>query len=155
EKVLPTVRMIPGENHRERVLTAEEEALYFRAASSPAMERHADPQLLRDVDRILLECALRPEECFRLKPENVTDGKVEIPSGKTDNSRRRIPMTPNVQAIVEMRLSKAAGGPWLFPAPTKSGHIEPSSLKKQHARAIAEATRILREETGDPKRVFQ
>jgi integrase len=43
-----------------------------------------------------------------------------------------------------MRLSKA-NGRWVFPAPTKSGHIEPSSLKKQHAKAISEATRILRE----------
>ena len=34
-----------------------------------------------------------------------------------------------------------------LPCPTKSGHIEPSSLKKQHLKAIAEATRILREET--------
>jgi integrase len=63
-------------------------------------------------------------------------------------------MTPNVQAILEMRLSKAAGGEWVFPAPTMSGHIEPSSLNKQHAKAVREATRILREETQDPKRAF-
>ena len=46
-----------------------------------------------------------------------------------------------------MRLAKANGSSWMFPALTKSGHIEPSSLKKQHVKAIAEATRILREET--------
>ncbi len=45
-----------------------------------------------------------------------------------------------------MRLSRADGSPWILPAQTKSGHIEPSSLKKQHVKAIAEATRILREE---------
>jgi integrase len=154
QKALPTVRMVPGEKHRERVLTAEEENLYFRAAGSEAMEQHADPRLLADVARILLDCGLRPEECFRLKPENVAEGKLEIHFGKTDNARRRIPMTPNVQAILEMRLTKAGGGAWLFPAPTRSGHIEPSSLKKQHAKAISEATRLLREESGDPKRVF-
>jgi integrase len=155
EKALPTVRMVPGEKHRERVLTAEEEDLYFRAAGSDAMEQHADPRLLADVARILLDCALRPEECFRLKPENVAEGKLDIHFGKTDNARRRIPMTPNVQAILEMRLTKAAGGgAWVFPAPTRSGHIEPSSLKKQHAKAVAKATSILREETGDPKPTF-
>ena len=63
-------------------------------------------------------------------------------------------MTSNVQAIVEMRLSTAAGSEWVFPASTRSGHIEPSSLKKQHAKAVSEATRILREESGDPKRTF-
>jgi len=153
EKALPTVKMLPGENHRERVLTPEEETLYFRAASSEAMEQHVDPRLLADVARILLDCGLRPEECFRLRRESVM-GKLEIHFGKTGNARRRIPMTPNVQAILDMRLSRAPGCSWVFPAPTKSGHIEPSSLKKQHAKAISEATRILREEGGDPKRTF-
>ena len=89
---------------------------------------------------------MRPEECFRLRGENVADGKLEIHFGKTENARRRIPRTPRVKATLEMRLAKATGGAWVFPAPTKGGHIEPSSLKKQHQKAIAEATRILREE---------
>lgn len=118
------------------------------------MEQHADPRLLADVARILLDCALRPEECFRLKPANAVEGKREIHFGKTGNARRRIPMTPNVQAILDMRRTKASGGAWVFPAPTRSGHIEPSSLKKQHAKAVSEATRILRLESGDPKRRF-
>ena len=75
DKALTKVKMIPGENHRERVLTSEEESLYFRAANSRAMEEHTDPHLLADVARILLDCGLRPEECFRLRPENVVDGK--------------------------------------------------------------------------------
>jgi len=144
EKALPTVRMVPGENHRERVLTTEEETLYFAAAKSEAMNQHTDASLLSDVASILLDCGLRPEECFRLRPENVRDGKIEIQYGKTDNARRRIPMTPRVQAILDMRLSKTAGAAWVFPAPTMSGHMEPSSLKKQHAKAIQEATALLR-----------
>jgi integrase len=143
ERALPSVKMIPGENHRERVLTAVEEALYFRGASTEPMERYADPALLRDVATILLDCGLRPEECFRLRAENVSDGKLEIHFGKTENARRRIPMKARVKAILEMRLAKTNNNAWVFPAPTSSGHIEPSSLKKQHAKAIAEATRIL------------
>ena len=85
----------------------------------------------------------------------MTDGSIEIHFGKTSNARRRIPMTPTVHAIIDMRLSKATGKEWVFPAPTKSGHMEPSTLKKQHARAITESTRILREESGDPKRSFE
>jgi len=145
EKALPTVKMLPGERHRERVLTVREEDQYFAAARSGKMEAHSDPRLLHDVASILLDCGLRPEECFRLRPENVRDGRIEIQYGKTDNARRRIPMTPRVAAILDMRLSKSAGGEWVFPAATKSGHIEPSSLKKQHLNAIAEATRMLRE----------
>jgi integrase len=110
------------------------------------MEAYADAALLRDVATILLDCGLRPEECFRLRHENVLDSKLEIHYGKTDNARRRVPMMPRVKATLDMRLSKASGGSWIFPAQTKSGHIEPSSLKKQHLKAIAESTRILREE---------
>lgn len=111
ENTLPKVRTVPGENHRERVLTDEEEDRYFQAAGSLVMKRHTDPRLLADVSRILLDCGLRPEECFRLKPENITEGVLDIHFGKTDSARRRIPITPNVQAILEMRLTKAASAP--------------------------------------------
>jgi integrase len=154
-KALPKVRMVPGENHRERVLTAEEERVYFSAARSEAMNQHRDAALLGDVATILLDSALRPEECFRLRPENVRDGNIEIQYGKTDNARRRIPMTARAQAILDMRLVKADGSKWVFPAPTKSGHIEPSSLKKQHAKAIQQATAMLRRETGREDSRFQ
>jgi integrase len=147
ERALPTVRMVPGEKHRERVLTREEESLYFAGAKSEAMNQQVDPSLLSDVASILLDCGLRPEECFWLRPENLRGGTAEIPYGKTDNARRRIPMTPRVKAILEMRISKAVGDEWVFPASTKSGHIEPSSLKKQHAKAIREATAIQRKQT--------
>ena len=75
-------------------------------------------------------------------PGNVRDGKIEVHYGKTDNARRRIPMTPRVQPILDMRLSKAAGVEWVFPSPTISGHMEPSSLKKQRAKAIQQATAL-------------
>ena len=45
-------------------------------------------------------------------------------------------MTGRVQALVDMWLSSTDPDGWLFPAGTKSGHIEPSSLAKQHAKAL-------------------
>ena len=69
-------------------------------------------------------------------------------------ARRRIPMTQRVQAILEMRLSSAAGSEWVFPAATRSGHIEPSTVTKQHAKAIGQATAILRKQTGRKKMYF-
>ncbi len=124
EKVLPRVRMLSGERHRERVLTSEEEKRYLEAA---------DP-LLRDVATILLDCGLRPEECSRLKWENIKDDSIEIQYGKTDNARRRIPMSQRVGAIINMRKS-GSKSEWVFPAATRSGHIEPASVKRQHAKA--------------------
>ncbi|HUQ93749.1 MAG TPA: tyrosine-type recombinase/integrase [Bryobacteraceae bacterium] len=124
EKALPRVRMLPGEQHRERVLTAEEEARYLSAAEP----------LLHDVAIILIDCGLRPEECFRLAWDQVRDGVIEIQYGKTDNARRRIPLSQRASAVVAMRRSICGTG-FVFPAPTKSGHAEPSSVKKQHLKA--------------------
>ena len=123
EKVLPKVRMIPGEKHRDRVVSRDEELRYLLAA----------PPLLRDVATILLDCGLRPEECFRLRLENIRDGAIHISYGKTRAARRRIPMTSRVNAIME---SRAALNGWIFHAPTRSGHIESSSVKKQQARVF-------------------
>jgi hypothetical protein len=82
ERALPKVKMLAGEQHREYVLTAAEEELYFKGASTEAMEGYADSALLRDVATILLDCGPRPEACFRLRRENLVDSKLEIHSGK-------------------------------------------------------------------------
>ena len=85
--------MLKGENQRDRVLTPEEEKRYLRQAAP----------LLRDVAIVLIDCALRPEECFRLKPVYVQHGNLEIPWGKTENAVRKIPMTPRVDGIISAR----------------------------------------------------
>ncbi len=155
--VLPRVRMLPGENRRERVLTSVEEQLYLAAATDlghalneayrraiegiRAVKRGQQPQkpdayLLRDAATILIDCGLRPEECFRLKwLDNVRDSAIEIHAGKGRGSRRRIPGSPRVLSILEMRRS-CTTSEWVFPAPTRSGHVEASTLKKQHAAAV-------------------
>ena len=48
-------------------------------------------------------------------------------------------MTLRVRAILESRWEDASkpGEGWIWPAPTKSGHVEPSSLKKQHRKALS------------------
>jgi integrase len=152
---LETVEMIPGEHRRDRILSPSEDAIYLAAARSSKMQKHADPELLADVYAILIDCGLRPEECFRLGPANLVDDCIEIPYGKTETARRRIPMTARVRAVIEMRLEKGRGSRWVFPASTKSGHIEKSSLRKQHATAFKEATRLLREQSGNKSVTFE
>jgi len=61
-----------------------------------------------------------------------------VTHGKTAAARRVLPMTARVRSLLETRW-EAAGRPlegWVWVAPTLSGHIEASSLKKQHAKAI-------------------
>lgn len=158
EKVLPRVKLRAGENRRERVLTPEEEVAYLEAATAIGAEIEQDYQdalkgiravkrgqqprthdafVLRDVTSILIDCALRPEECFRLRwADNIRDGAIEIHAGKGKGSRRRVPASPRVLAYLDMRKATGQQDGWVFPAPTKSGHMGPSTIKKQHARAL-------------------
>jgi integrase len=94
-----------------------------------------DPFILRDIATVLVDCGLRPEECSRLRWEHVRDGAVHIPFGKTESARRTIPLTQRAAALIEMRRAAARSSEWVFPAETQSGHIEKSSLKKQHSNA--------------------
>jgi integrase len=132
----PKIRLLAGENHRERVITPTEEARYLAAAN----------HLLAEVATVLVDSGLRPEECYRLLWESITwangrHGTFLVTHGKTKAARRVLPMTPRVRALLEARW-KAAGKPlegFVWPAPTKSGHMEPSALKKQHAKALKDS----------------
>jgi integrase len=156
EKRLPRVEMLGGERHRDRVLSPDEEDRYLAGAATVGVQiqdayfralggirarlrgkqpiEPQDPFLLRDVATILIDCALRPEESFRLRWEYVRDGALNIPFGKTENARRTIPLSDRAARLMEARKLTATSD-WVFPAPTKSGHIEKSTLKKPHAKA--------------------
>jgi integrase len=129
----PKIRMLSGEQHREFVLTPEEEVRYLAVATEP----------LASVATLLADTGMRPEECYRLRWEYVTwvngrFGSLLVTHGKTAAARRVLPMTPRVRRLLETRW-EAVGQPvdgWVWPAPTKSGHMEPFSLKKQHAKAL-------------------
>jgi integrase len=130
----PKIKKLPGERHREHVVSFEEEAKYLAAASEP----------LASVAAVLADTGMRPEECFRLRWEAITwfngrHGTLLVTHGKTAAARRVLPMTPRVGNILETRWT-SAGKPvegWIWPAPTFSGHLESSSLKKQHLKAVA------------------
>ncbi|HEV2116728.1 MAG TPA: tyrosine-type recombinase/integrase [Terriglobales bacterium] len=127
------VRLLPGERHREFVLSSDEEARYLAAAPEP----------LASIAAVLADTGMRPDECFRLRWEFVTwvngrHGILLVTYGKTAAARRVLPMTLRVRAILEARW-EAAGGPlegWVWPSATTSGHMESSSLKRQHGRAL-------------------
>jgi len=121
----------------------------------------AAPEPLASVAAVLIDTGLRPEECFRLRWETVTwsngrHGTFLVTHGKTAAARRVLPMTPRVRTILESRWEEA-GGPvegWVWPAPTRSGHLESSSLKKQHARAFREAATESKKNNLKPVRQF-
>jgi integrase len=138
----PAISLLPGERHRERVVTLDEEAKYLDAAPEP----------LKSIATVLADTGLRPDECYRLRWENITwangtNGTLLVTHGKTETARRVLYLTPRVRFILETRW-EFAGKPtegWVWPAPTRCGHVNHASLKKQHTRAFktanAEATK--------------
>ena len=134
----PKLRVLSGERRRERVVTADEEAKYLAVAAEP----------LGSIASVLADTGMRPEECFRMRWECVTwlngrNGALLVTHGKTASARRTLPMTPRVRGILENRWI-AAGKPeegWVWPARTRSNHVEPNSIYGQHLKAL-EASKV-------------
>jgi integrase len=132
-EVAPSIKMLPGERHREHVVKVEEEGRYLAAAPEP----------LGSVVSILIDTGMRPDECYRLRWESVTwsngrNGTVLVTHGKTAAARRVLPLTVRARNILQARW-EAAGTPaegWVWSARTRSGHFEKSTLKKQHKKAL-------------------
>ena len=122
---LPKVRLQPGENRRERVISLEEEKLYLGFGAP----------LLRDLATILIDCGFRPEEAYGLKCSYIRNGNIQNYEGKTARARRPLPATARSMNILERRFATASGE-WIFLAETKTGHAEQSSIKKQHSAAL-------------------
>jgi len=123
----PKTKTLPGEARRERVITPEEEVQYLAATAEP----------LASIATVLADTGMRPEECFRLSWENATwvngrNGALLATRGKTAAARGAIPMTPRVRLVLEARWDasgKRQEG-YIWPAPTRSGHVEPSSVRR-------------------------
>src|ERR1039457_3569258 len=54
---VPNIKRLPGERHRERVVTPEEEARYLAAGT----------EQLGAIATFLVDSGMRPEECYRLR----------------------------------------------------------------------------------------
>ncbi len=121
--VLPKVRLQPGENRRERVISLEEEKLYLGVAAP----------LLRDLATILIDCGFRPEEAYELKWSYIQKGNIQNYEGKMARARRSVPATVRSMNILERRFATASEE-WIFPAETKTGHAEQSSIKNSTQR---------------------
>jgi len=132
-EVAPKIQLLPGERRRERVVTRSEEAAYLAAA----------PPLLREIATVLADTGLRPDECYRLRWEEITwtngrSGTLLVTHGKTAAARRVLPLSPRVRLVLESRKNRDQRSMegFVWPAPTLCGHIDRSSLTKQHARAF-------------------
>jgi len=144
---LPEIQVRPdGQDYKHTIERLKESGL--RCVVS-------NPSSPRDVVTVLLDCGLRPEECYRLTWENIRDGGVEVFKGKRKASRRRVPASPRLLAILEMRKTSITSE-WVFPSttevfgvdvdyivsarprPSRSGNQRRSRFRKPLAGAIPE-----------------
>jgi integrase len=122
-------------NEQTRVLTFDEQAKYLAKATP----------MLRDVATLMLETGMRPEEVYRIKPENVhlAEGFLFNPYGKTKAARRRIRLTATAKSILtrlteECKDDKGQLGPYLFPHATKPNQPVPK-VNSAHDRAVKDS----------------
>ena len=99
------VAFLTEQNEQTRVLSFDEQARYLAVATP----------MLRDVATLMLETGMRPEEVYRIQPENVNlaGGFLLNPFGKTKAARRRVPLTVAARDVLTRR--KAGAGVYLFP----------------------------------------
>ncbi len=129
----PRVQMLGKEKRRERVVGNDEFAKYLTCAQP----------LLAAVAIVLSDTGLRPDECHRMDWSDISfvngqHGKLLVRHGKTPAARRELPLTIRVRGLLLTRWENV-GFPeegWVWPATTKTGHIDHSTLKKQHQDAI-------------------
>jgi integrase len=120
------VAFLAEHNEQTRVLTFDEQEKY-QAVASP---------LLRDIAILMLETGMRPEEVYRIRPENVNlaGGFLFNPYGKTKAARRRVPLNSTAKNILVRRLANIET-PFIFPCETDRGRPVPK-VNNAHDRAV-------------------
>lgn len=111
-------------------MTDDEMKLYLTACLQP----------WRTIACIMFCLGMRPGEVYALRWEQIgfEAGFIFVLRGKTAKAKRQLSLEP-VRQILEHR-HKEAGFPaegWVFPAESRSGHVEQGSAKNQHLKAIA------------------
>jgi integrase len=126
---VPRIRLLPGENNREFVLSHAEEPLYLNTA----------PQPLRDFAILDLDTGLRVGEALSLEWKDVhlvpangaKFGYIKIRRGKSKNARRNVPLTERTRVMLEERKAQSSLA-WVF-AENGKGPMLVSSLDHLHA----------------------
>jgi integrase len=110
------VGFLAEQNEQTRVLSFDEQARYLAIAT----------QLLRDVATLMLETGMRPEEVYRIRPENVNlaGGFLLNLYGKTKAARRRVPLNSRAKSVLADRM-KDLKTTYVFPCEVDEGRPVP------------------------------
>jgi integrase len=130
-KATPEVKLLPGEQSRDFVLTRAVEWDYLAAC----------PPLLRDVAVLLLDTGLRLGEALALQWSSIhlepvgnsRYGWIAIRDGKTKNTQRTVSLVSRVSRLLKEK-QQAATSVWVFPGDTPDAPVLGTSLAHMHAK---------------------
>jgi integrase len=126
------IRLMKGEQHRQRIMTKAEEIAYLAAA----------PELLGDFAALALNTGMRPDSeicALRWEAVDFRQGCIYVVKGKTDNARRPIPIIGPVSEVL-VRRHEAAGKPtsgFVFTRDMGVTALSYSVIDTQHDRVLA------------------
>jgi integrase len=94
--------------------------------------------LLQDIATLMLQTGMRPEEVYRIQPQNVHLPKSYLlnPFGKTKAAKRRITLTASARDVLKRRMVDC--GAYLFPCETDDKRPVPK-VNNAHDRAIRDS----------------
>lgn len=121
------VKGLPENERHFHVLTREEEKAYLLAC----------PPLLQDVATLMLESGMRCGEVYRVRRSeiNLENNYLQITSGKTKSSVRRIYLSDKARRVIESRLNRFQGEN-LFPQQDLDFSAPTNSLDHCHAKVV-------------------
>jgi integrase len=122
-------KALSEDNEQTRVLSYDEQARYLAVATP----------MLRDVATLMLETGMRPEEVYRIQPENanLAGGFLFNPLGKTKAARRRVSLTTAARSVLTRRMA-GLETPYLFPCDTDAARHVPK-VNNAHDRAVRDS----------------
>jgi Site-specific recombinase XerD len=106
------------------VLSGALESEYLAVAAYP----------LRQVAVLMLDLGLRPEECVRLRKDDVCGATVSVGQGKTANARRVLPQTERSIAVFRLSHELFPDSEWVFPGRKKGTHLTRSRVTACHVQ---------------------
>lgn len=126
---VPRVRLIPGEQPREAILSREQESVYLAAC----------PQPLHDIAVLVLGTGMRLGECLALRCADVSAEHVTVRAGKSRYAKRSIPLTAAVREMLAERTRGAAPDDLVFPRAADDGQpLSRHTVDQQHQRVRAQ-----------------
>lgn len=129
---IPKIRIRPGERRRDFVLTYDMEKAYLATVQYP----------LREAAILMLDCGLRPDECVRLRKEDVSlaEGYLRVRTGKTKNAARAIPFPVRSKETLQLLFDFWPESEWVFAGQRRGKPLTVWALDNMHSEARANTT---------------